>query len=120
MKYVIFSLFCFCLQSLIAQEEQHLQGSTALFGNNHVLQASNTVQASVLEVTVFPNPSNGKLTIEGKEGSTVTVYSASGVYVGTWMISAEGKVSLEDLTTGSYVCSVELLGTRCMKRFVVL
>lgn len=107
----------FCVH---AQEQSHLQGSSVDSPTNDITQVSNAVQASALEVSVFPNPSKGNLTIGGKEGSTVTVYSASGIYVGTWIIGAEESVSLEDLTTGSYICSVERDGVRCMKRFVVL
>jgi hypothetical protein len=103
-----------------SQEQSHLQGSTIEGHDNDILKISNAVQASALEVSVFPNPSEGNLTIEGKEGSIVTVYSTSGIYVGTWIIGAGGRVSLEDITTGSYICSVERDGSRCMKRFVVL
>jgi len=111
----LFTFFC-----VHAQEQSHLQGSSVDSPNNVILQVSYAVQASALEVSIFPNPSKGKLTIEGKEGSTVTVYSTSGIYVGAWIIGAEDSVSLEDLTSGSYICSIERDGTRCVKRFVVL
>ena len=118
--FILLSFFIIGL-NVIAQEESHLQGSDqGIQENNAVVLASNTVHASVLEVEVFPNPSAGQLTVEGKNGSTVTVYSTSGIYVGTWVIGAEEKISLEDLTTGSYICAVELEGARCVKRFVVL
>ena len=115
-------LFCFCVSCFVihSQEESHLQGQAIVTDENAVSLAANAVQSAALEVEVFPNPSQGDLTIQGKSGSTVTVYSASGIYVGTWVIGQEEKVSLEDLTTGSYVCAVELEGTRCIKRFVVL
>lgn len=121
MKTVIILSFFMLSLHVLAQEESHLQGSDqGIQEDNAVALASNAVQASVLEVEVFPNPSEGQLTVEGKNGSTVTVYSASGIYLGTWIIGAEGKISLEDLTTGSYICAVELEGARCVKRFVVL
>jgi hypothetical protein len=116
---LLFTTLLFC-SLLHAQEEKHLQGTTDSMTDNGIIQVSNSVQAAILEVRVFPNPSKGELTIEGKEGSTITIYSVSAIYVGTWLIGQEGKVPLNDLTSGSYICSVELEGNRCMKRFVVL
>ena len=120
MKTTLLFTSVLCCLFLHAQEERHLQGTTDSMTNNTILQVSNTIQAAVLEVRVFPNPAKGELTIEGKEGSTITIYSASGIYVGTWVIGVEGKVPINDLTTGTYICSVELDGNRSMKRFVVL
>lgn len=120
MKRILVVLIASLSLTAKAQEQGHLQGNPPGEEENAVLTAANTVQASVLEIEVFPNPSRGELTVEGKEGSVITVYSSSGIYVGTWMIGPEERVNLQDLSVGSYICSVENNGLRSLKRFVVL
>ena len=120
MKTTLLFTSVLCCSLMHAQEERHLHGTADSITDNTILRVSNTVQAAILEVRVFPNPSKGEFTIEGKAGSTLTISSVSGIYVGTWVIGPEGKVPINDLTSGSYICSAELEGHRCMTRFVVL
>jgi hypothetical protein len=120
MKTHFFILITGCCFAVNAQEKEHLKGASHEVNQNTLHRISNTVQSSVLEVRVFPNPSHGELSIEGKTGSMVTVYTTSGIYVGTWTIDVEEKLSLSELPSGSYVCAVSMDGLRCVKRFVVL
>ncbi|MCE2711088.1 MAG: T9SS type A sorting domain-containing protein [Cryomorphaceae bacterium] len=111
-------LFLFFSFLGLSQEDEHLKGTLNDRELNGVIVASN--KANVIDVEVYPNPSEGDLSITAREGATVTIYSASGIYVGTWIVGTEGKVFLEDLTQGTYICSV-LGGTeKSIKKFVVL
>lgn len=104
-----------------AQEEKHLEGTlTGTESINAIEEVSQKRVELDLEVLAYPNPTNGKLFVEGLSGSTVTIYSVAGIYVGTWVIGEERKVEINDLTTGTYVCKV-LNGTdQVIRKIVVL
>ncbi|MEY4604234.1 MAG: Secretion system C-terminal sorting domain [Bacteroidota bacterium] len=110
--FLFFSITCF------SQEDEHLKGSANQLESNGIYSANNL--AGVLKVEVFPNPTEGDLSISAAEGSTVTVYSSSGIYVGTWSVGPEGKVFLKDLSQGTYICSVLTGMEKSVKKFVVL
>jgi hypothetical protein len=120
MKRVVLVLVLMAAMNAISQEKKHLEGQFKDEEVNEIEKISELVSGSVLSVEVYPNPSDGNVFVQGKEGSTVTLYSLSGTYVGTWLIGAEEKVAITDLPEGSYLFSLKNNGTRVVKRFVVL
>ena len=117
MKLLTF-LFLFFASKCFSQEEEHLKGSANQIESNGVFSVSSL--SSVLQVEVYPNPAEGDFSIIAPEGATVTIYSSSGIYVGTWNVGPEGKVFLEDLSRGSYICSVMVGAEKSVKKVVVL
>lgn len=120
MKTLLTAIVLMVAMNAVSQEDQHLEGQVKDREMNGIDKVSELVAGSVLEVEVYPNPSDGNVFVKGKEGSVVTLYSLSGTYVGTWIINAEEKVAITDLPEGSYLCSLNNNGTRVVKRFVVL
>ena len=120
MKTLLTAVVLMVAMNAVSQEERHLEGQVKDKEMNGIDKVSELVAGSVLEVEVYPNPSDGNVFVKGKEGSVVTLYSLSGTYVGTWIINAEEKVAITDLPEGSYLCSLNNNGTRVVKRFVVL
>jgi hypothetical protein len=111
----------FVAGNAIAQEENHLKGVTQEEGSANVIQELSQKVASLeLEVKVYPNPSQGQVSVEGEEGAIVTVYSSEGTYVGTWLIGYSGRTEISDLPIGTFVCTVSKGEYRTMKRIVVL
>jgi hypothetical protein len=105
-----------------AQEQNHLKGTE--FENspnsNSIQEIAEKRKIMELDVAVYPNPSQGNLFVEGESGSVVTVYSLEGTYVGTWEIGELRKVEITDLPQGSFICSINYLEQRTLKKFVVL
>ena len=120
MKTILTAVVLMVAMNAVSQEDQHLDGQVKDKEMNEIDKISELVAGSVLAVEVYPNPSDGNVFVTGKAGSTVTLYSLSGTYVGTWIINAEEKVAITDLPEGSYLCSLNNNGTRVVKRFVVL
>ncbi len=120
MKAVLTVIVLLVWVSANAQENEHLNGKSDDNKSNEINKVSELVATSVLAVEIYPNPSDGNFFVKGKEGSSVTVYSLSGIYVGTWVIGNEEKVAITDLPEGNYLCSISNGETRILKRFVVL
>ena len=56
-----------------------------------------------VDVVVYPNPSQGRFTLEGAAGCTATLWSADGQQVRTWLVeSGRETVDTEELITGLY------------------
>lgn len=105
--------------SVFSQEKEHL-GSSEIkpSESNEIEDVLNKRQA--LEVNIYPNPSKGVISIEAKEGASISIYSASGTYVGTWVVGPENKLVIEDLPQGSFVCSILEGESRSIKKLVIL
>lgn len=102
-----------------SQEEKHLSGtSVSESESNEIERVASAKQA--LEVSVYPNPAQGKFFIEAMEGANVSIYSAAGTYIGTWVVGPEAKLSIEDLPQGSFVCSILEGEKRTVKKLVIL
>lgn len=108
--------------SCFAQEENHLKGSQAkeIVIESSIEGISDKRESMEMEVSVYPNPSEGRIFVEGINGSSITVYSMEGTYVGTWLIGLEQKVEISDLPQGSYVCMISEGQNRISKKIVVL
>jgi len=71
-----------------------------------------------LSVSVFPNPANGKVSIEGVEAAEVLVYNALGQLVKT--VRNSNEINVSGLPEGVYLLQViSEDGTRNMKRIAV-
>jgi polyhydroxybutyrate depolymerase len=53
-------------------------------------------------IDVFPNPSNGKVTVYGLTNSKITIYSANGIMMGEFSVNASQEIDLTSLTPGVY------------------
>lgn len=114
---------CLCLLvtgSCFTQEEKHLQGAQANEEKrgNEILDVSE--KRNVMEISVYPNPSDGNFVVEGHEGTSVTIYSAEGIYVGTWLIGEGQKVEITDLPQGAFICTITEGTQRTIKKILVI
>ena len=87
------------------------------YSNYWVLHVTDTVDYTTLQVPerllpeeraifVYPNPANGKVTIEGVEAEEVWVYNALGQVVKT--VRNSNEVSLEGLVQGVYLVRIKV------------
>lgn len=116
-------LMCLLLTgSSFAQEENHLKGAVKNeeISENSIKEVSQKRAQLEMLVAVYPNPSEGQLFIEGTAGSSVTIYSVEGTYVGTWVIGLDNKVEITDLPQGSFVCMIQEGNERVVKKIIVL
>lgn len=104
--------------SYFAQEVNHLKGTKP--EENAMEEVADKRASLEMEVSVYPNPSEGRIFVEGNNGASITVYSVEGTYVGTWLIGLEQKVEITDLPQGSYVCMISEGQNRISKKIVVL
>lgn len=105
--------------SVFSQEKEHLNGSSVSeTESNEIEKVLASKQA--LEVSIYPNPAQGEFFIEANNGASVVIYSVAGTYVGTWEVGPEGKLSIEDLPQGSFVCSIIEGEKRTVKKLVIL
>lgn len=102
------------------QESQHLQGTNQLQTENDVMRIKDVREAFEMEVKVYPNPSEGTVFFEGLPGTTFTIYSAQGLYVGTWVIEPGLRIVSADLSQGSFICLMTSGERQLTKRIVVL
>ena len=105
--------------SVFSQEKEHLQGSTQQSESQNEIKNVAGMRRE-LEVAIYPNPTQGKFVIEAKEGASVAIYSSNGTYVGTWIVGSDGKLTIEDLPQGSFVCSIVIGEIRSIKKLVIL
>ncbi len=122
MKRVVVLVAVFVAGYATAQEENHLKGALEPEEGsaNPIEELSQKVASLALEVQVYPNPSQGQVSVEGEEGATITIYSGEGTYVGTWLIGPSGRTDISDLPSGTFLCAVNKGDYRTMKRIVVL
>lgn len=108
--------------SCLAQEEKIIQGknNSEEKEQNSILEISKKREKMETVIAVYPNPSAGQLFIEGNSGSTVTVYSTEGIYVGSWVIGDALKVEITDLPSGTFLCVIQNGDLKTVKRIVVL
>ncbi len=106
--------------SCFAQEENHLSGSVLVKETNPIKELSQKREQMEVDVSVYPNPSEGRLFVEGKNGSVITITSVEGTYVGTWLIGLDEKTEVTDLPQGTFFCTIQDGETRISKKIVVL
>ena len=106
--------------SCFAQEENHLKGSVSKEEINPIKEASQKREQMEVDVSIYPNPSEGRLFVEGKNGSVITITSVEGTYVGTWLIGDNGKTEVTDLPQGTFFCTIKEGENRISKKIVVL
>lgn len=122
MKAVGLVMCIFITGSYFAQEVNHLKGTEpeTESSENAIQEISEKRIGLEMEVSVYPNPSEGRIFIEGKNGSSITLYSLEGTYVGSWVIGLEEKVEITDLPQGTFVCMITEGQNRISKKIVVL
>jgi hypothetical protein len=122
MRRVLAVVWIVAANSAMAQEENHLKGAVQPEAGsvNQIEELSQKVASLAMEVQIYPNPSQGQVSVEGEEGATVTVYSSEGTYVGTWLIGPSGRTDVSDLPTGTFLCTVSKGDLRTVKQIVVL
>lgn len=57
-------------------------------------------------ISIFPNPSNGKLYITGVENAQVTIYNTAGSVMGIYKDFKTGAIDLSKLNDGIYIVNV--------------
>lgn len=122
MKGLVLMVCVLATGSSFAQEEKHLEGTKAVeeSASNIIVETAKRRAEMETVISVYPNPSQGNLFIEGNVGSIITVNSMGGTYVGTWIIGAEQKVEITDLPLGSFLCTINDGEIRTVKRILVL
>lgn len=82
--------------------------------NNIAVHGTTTLDApsvDLIKLTVFPNPTNGILTVAGTNGAvSFNVYSTDGRLVKTGMLNAEAQLSIEELNSGLYLLQLNCEG----------
>ena len=106
--------------SCFAQEENHLSGTISKEETNPIKAASQKREQMEVAVSIYPNPSEGRIFVESKNGSVITITSVEGTYVGTWLIGLDGKTEVTDLPQGTFFCTIQDGETRTSKKIVVL
>lgn len=76
--------------------------------------------SQMMEVLISPNPAIDKCIIHGEQGSTCTLYSSLGTYIGKWIIEDSNTILLTDLPSGILQVIIEKNGTTIVKRIVVI
>lgn len=120
MKRAVVLMCLIATGSCFAQEENHLKGSVSKEETNPIKEAAQKREQMEVAVSIYPNPSEGRLFVEGKNGSVITITSVEGTYVGTWLIGEEGKTEVTDLPQGTFFCTIQDGETRTSKKVVVL
>lgn len=87
--------------------------------DNEIMQVSQKRALAEYEISVFPNPSSGAISLNAPEGSTCKVVSTKGTYIGTWQVDENGFY-LDGLSVGTYIVEVELNGQKVTRRFLVI
>ena len=64
-------------------------------------------ESNLLNISLYPNPANDKLRIEGLEGQTeISIYNALGICVKTLTINGDEDIAIGDLPAGLYVIRI--------------
>lgn len=82
-------------------------------------QNNESNQKSVPQETLVYSSSTN-LIIRTEIGTALTLYSASGTYIGRWYSEENDFCTIEFLTEGTYVVEVETKGQKKRKRILVL
>ncbi len=120
MKTLLNLFFVIAVNVSFSQETQHLEGSNQYKSENQVEQIKDFRESLEMEVNVYPNPSTGTVFLQGLPGTTITIYSAQGVYVGTWVLSEGMSATKAELSQGSFICVMTNGDKQVTKRVVVL
>lgn len=73
------------------------------------------------QVRVYPNPSNGILSIKGAEGADVSIYNLTGKKVASFNHLVSENINLSNLCNGMYILNIEFKGhTRIVKKITIL
>ena len=120
MKNAILLMCVVATGSCLAQEENHLKGS-----NSNEFIKTNAIEIVQerrlqMDVSMYPNPSDGNVFIETKENSTITIYSISGTYVGTWKMETNSRIEITELPIGSYLCVISNENVSVTKKLMVI
>lgn len=91
----------------------------AQLSDNEIVQVTQKRNLAEYEITVFPNPSSGAISLNAPAGSTCKVASTKGIYVGTWEVDESGFF-LDGLSVGTYIVEVTLNGQSVTRRFLVI
>lgn len=75
---------------------------------------------SDLDINIYPNPSNGLITIEAEGENTVSVYSITGQAVKSMTINGKTTIDLSDLNKGVYMMVMTGLNGESLKQMIVL
>jgi hypothetical protein len=70
-------------------------------------------------LTIFPNPTNGKFSLEVTEAATVKIYSALGSLVYDQVVQKNEIIDLTNLKKGIYNIQVETSGHTYAKKLIV-
>ncbi|MCH9660443.1 MAG: T9SS type A sorting domain-containing protein, partial [Bacteroidetes bacterium] len=94
----------------------------ALMDNCDVL-AANDFESNLNEVSIYPNPSQGLLTISNNRGAvleTVSVYSLDGRLLSELETSETSTVNIEHLANGAYVVMISFEGDSNLYNKIVI
>ncbi len=92
--------------------------STSLFTQSVTVCSSLNENALHTAIELYPNPSNGKITVSANASETIHIYNELGACIRTFTLNADNNFSAEitGLESGVYFLS----GTNTRKKFVVL
>ena len=77
-----------------------------------------SIEENTIEVNIYPNPSNGTITIDAPVSSSFTLTDITGKVVYTSTI-VNNNMTITDLSTGMYVAKVSVNGTTATSRVIV-
>lgn len=81
---------------------------------------ASTPEALVAEFKLFPNPTEGELTISGGEGKQLTIYNAIGQKMGMYNITAnDEKLDISSLKSGIYLALLSENGNTISTRKLI-
>jgi hypothetical protein len=82
------------------------------------LTSINETLPNTTTVSIFPNPANSEINIEGlnkNENNTIQIFDVQGKLVITKIITEKGTIDLSELNKGVYVIKIGELAQRIVK-----
>jgi hypothetical protein len=70
---------------------------------NRIREVAELRESFLFNTAVYPNPSQGSITIEGPEGSEIDLIDESGRLMMTMKIGVESKLEVTGMSTGVYM-----------------
>lgn len=64
------------------------------------------------EIKVYPNPSNGNITIDGFNNKSLSIFSIDSQFIGNYTLNLDGTIDLTHLKSGIYFLQFETIGKR--------